>query len=136
MCPIHAAQKNLATLLIVDDEDGVLHAIRQTLENLDYRIVATTDAHYALQLLENDSSIDLLITDLFMPAMDGATLLDRSRQFRPDLRCVLTTGAASEQQLRRWRARGEVIVSKPWLDDELVDAVRKALVRRPGDWRR
>jgi two-component system cell cycle sensor histidine kinase/response regulator CckA len=136
MCPIPVAQKNLATVLVVDDEDGVLHAIRHTLENLDYRIVATTDAHYALQILENDSSIDLLITDLFMPAMDGATLLDRSRRIRPNLRVVLTSGIASEQQLRRWRARGEVIVPKPWFDEELVDAVRKALVRAPGYGRR
>lgn len=135
MCPIPAAQKNLATLLVVDDEDGVLHAIRHTLKDLDYRIVATTDAHYALQVLESDSSIDLLITDLFMPAMDGATLLDRSRRIRPNLRVVLTSGVASEQQLRRWRARGEVIVPKPWFAEELVDAVRKALMRRIGHGR-
>jgi hypothetical protein len=38
--------------------------------------------------------------------------------------------------LRRWRARGEVIVSKPWFDEELVDAVRKSLLRRPGYGRR
>ena len=136
MCPVPAAPKNIATVLVVDDEDGVLHAIRHTLKHLDCRIVATTDAHHALQIIENDGSIDLLITDLFMPAMDGATLLDKSRRIRPNLRVVLTTGAASEQQLRRWRARGELIVSKPWLDDELVDAVRKALIRRPGYWRR
>jgi CheY-like chemotaxis protein len=117
------------TVLIVDDEDGVLYAIRQTLGDLDYRLITTTDPHHALQILKTDISIDLLITDLFMPTVDGATLLEQSRQIRPGLRVVLTTGAASDQDLRRWRARGELIVSKPWLDKEFTNKVEKALMR-------
>ena len=57
------------TVLVVDDEDGVLYAIRQTLENLDYRVIETTDARQALGMVKTDSSIDLLIIDLFMPGM-------------------------------------------------------------------
>ena len=119
----------MRTVLIVDDEDGVIYCIEQTLAELNYRLITTTSPHRALQILQSDASIDLLITDLFMPAMDGAVLLDRSRRLRPGLRAVLTTGVASDQQMRRWRARGELVVSKPWLDKEFLDVVNKALMR-------
>ena len=59
-----ACLDNTRKVLIVDDEDGVLYAIRQTLENLDYRMIATTDAHQALEIVKTDASIDLLIIDL------------------------------------------------------------------------
>src|SRR2546425_5586699 len=114
------------TVLVVDDEDGVLYAIRQTLENLDYRVIETTDARQALGMVKTDSSIDLLIIDLFMPGMNGATLLRKSREIRPNLRVVLMTGIASNEQVRQWRARGELIVVKPWQDEELIRAMQKA----------
>lgn len=125
------APKQMRTVLIVDDEEDVIYALQQTLQSLNYQMIATTDAKRALQILKNDSSIDLLITDLFMPMMDGATLLNRSRAIRSNLRAVLTTGAASYQELRRWRGKGELIVCKPWRDKELVDAVERAFNRAP-----
>ena len=124
------------TVLVVDDEDGVLYAIRQTLENLDYRVIETTDARQALGMVKTDSSIDLLIIDLFMPGMNGATLLRKSREIRPNLRVVLMTGIASNEQVRQWRARGELIVVKPWQDEELIRAMQKAFKREPGRWGR
>jgi CheY-like chemotaxis protein len=120
------------TLLIVDDEDAVVDAIREALGDLQYRVITTTDPAQALKILESDHPVDLLITDLFMPAMDGATLLKKGRQIRPGLSAVLTTGAASGDQIRRWKARGELIVIKPWLDGEFPAAVEKALKRRNG----
>jgi CheY-like chemotaxis protein len=123
---------DIRTLLIVDDEYAVVCAIREALGDLKCRVITTTDPTQALQILETDGSVDLLITDLFMPAMDGGTLLKKGRQIRPGLSAVLTTGAASGDQLRRWRARGEFVVAKPWLEGEFAAAVEKALKRRNG----
>ena len=120
----------MRTVLVVDDEDGVISSIEQALEHLECQLITTTDPHQALRIVEA-GSIDLLITDLFMPSMDGATLLRRSREIQPGLKVVLTTGVASDQQLRRWRARREVIISKPWLDEEFLEAVTRALMRDP-----
>lgn len=123
----------MRTLLLVDDEDAVVRAIHDTLEDSAYKVVSTTNPYRALELLKTDASIDLLITDLFMPAMDGATLLERGRELRPDLKILLTTGIASDQEIHRWRKRGEVIVSKPWLDEEFLAAVKAALAARRMD---
>ena len=117
------------TLLIVDDEDGVIHAIHQTLEASGYRVLATTDPHQALAMLRAGEVVDLMIIDLFMPAMDGGTLLKECRRIRPGLRALLASGLASPGELRRWRGRGEVVVPKPWRDEEFRSAVQRALSR-------
>jgi CheY-like chemotaxis protein len=114
-------------ILVVDDEADVLGSIQQTMDGLEYELIVTRDPQFALQTLLSDPSIELLITDLFMPGMDGAKLLDQCRQIRPGLKAILTTGAASGEQVRRWRSRGEIVVSKPWFNEELTVAVREAL---------
>jgi two-component system cell cycle sensor histidine kinase/response regulator CckA len=117
----------MRTVLVVDDEDFVISSIAETLRDVGCLLITTTDPHQALGLIEARHPIDLLIVDLFMPSMDGATLLRKSRRIRPDLKIIITTGVASERQMRRWRARHETVVSKPWFDGEFVDVVRRAL---------
>lgn len=126
----HAGEPQPATLLVVDDEPGVVDAICETLHgDPAYRILSTTDPERALAILRGDDPVDLLITDLFMPEMDGPTLLTAGRRMRPNLRAVFTTGMASDNQLRQWRSQGQPIVAKPWTDRELKDAIGKSLVR-------
>jgi CheY-like chemotaxis protein len=131
MSPTAPKQNVSRTLLIVDDEHDVLSAILGMLEHFDYRTITTTDPHYALHVLQTDRSIDLLVTDLFMPEMDGEVLLDQSRKIRPGLKVILTSGIASDQQIRRWRARGELVICKPWLEQDFIGAIQKALIGRP-----
>ncbi len=114
-------------LLIVDDEIAVIETIFQILGSYAYQLVATTDPHRALEMIETDQKIDLLIADLFMPAMDGCKLLELSREIRPGLKIVLTTGAASDQEIRRWRRRGEFVVPKPWREREFLGTIEAAL---------
>ena len=123
----------MQTVLVVDDEWAVLSAIAQTLEGFTCRLITTTNPHQVLRILAAGEAIDLLITDIFMPIMDGETLLRKSRRLRPGLKVILTTGAASDQKLREWRARREVIISKPWLDEDFLTAVESALNVKPGD---
>jgi CheY-like chemotaxis protein len=70
-----------------------------------------------------------MIIDLFMPVMDGGTLLKECRRIRPGLPVLLSSGIASDAELRRWRGRGEVVVPKPWREAEFRDAVQRALSR-------
>ncbi len=114
-------------LLIVDDEIAVIEMILQIPALHAYKIVATTDPRKALEIIRTDHAIDVLVTDLFMPAMEGGSLLESSREIRPGLKIVLTTGAASDQEIRRWRRRGELVVPKPWREHEFIRAIESAL---------
>jgi CheY-like chemotaxis protein len=80
-------------------------------------------------MLRSGDIVDLMIIDLFMPRMDGGTLLKECRRIRPGLRVLLSSGIASDAELRRWRGRGEVVVPKPWRETEFRDAVQRALSR-------
>src|SRR4051812_36282572 len=95
------------TILVVDDEEFVIEAVRETLLDCPFRLIATTDPHHALTILQGSEPVDLLVTDLFMPSMDGARLLKEGRRFRPALKAILLTGAASHDEHRRWSRRGE-----------------------------
>src|SRR5436190_21665482 len=120
------------TILIVDDEEEVLQAVCETLRDSGYRLISTTDPYHALTILRTGTPVHLLVTDLFMPTMGGAELLSESRNIRPDLKVVLLTGAASLDESRKWLRKGELLVWKPWGDEEFLGAVTKALHRRPS----
>jgi len=114
------------TILVVDDENDVIQAIRGALQDR-WHIITTTSPHQALSILKEPTHIDLLITDLFMPEMDGAKLLTESRRIRPGLRAVLLTGLASDEEYRKWRRRGETVIWKPWLEEDFVRIVARNL---------
>jgi CheY-like chemotaxis protein len=62
-----------------------------------------------------------------MPDMDGPELLEQGRRKRPQLPALFTTGMASDQELRRWRSKGQPIVAKPWKDAQLRDTIHRLL---------
>jgi CheY-like chemotaxis protein len=115
------------TILVVDDEDGVIQAIRETLRDSGHQLITTTDPCQALEILGSNAPVHLLITDLFMPTMSGARLLRESRRIRPGLKAVLLTGLASPEEFDRQRRRGESMVLKPWTQEEFTTVVAKEL---------
>jgi CheY-like chemotaxis protein len=123
-------QQEQTTILVVDDEEEVIQAVCETLRDSDYRLITTTDPHHALTILRGDEIVHLLVLDLFMPLMDGAELLREGRRIRPALKAVLITGAASDEEFRKWSRRGELLVWKPWGEEEFRSAVTKALGKR------
>src|SRR5882672_4193018 len=97
-----AEREGATTILIVDDEQGVLEAVCESLRDFGYSLITTTDPHHALSIIRGQQPLALLITDLFMPSMNGARLLKATRRIRPKLCAVLLTGIASEQELSKW----------------------------------
>ena len=85
------------TILIVEDEAPVRLFAARALENKGYSVVQAESAEVALDFLENsDQKIDIAITDVVMPNMDGPTLIKRAHPLRPDMKVIFISGYAEE----------------------------------------
>jgi hypothetical protein len=117
-------------LLIAEDEVGVRQAIEEILEPLGYHICATADGRAALTAYhEHEGNIDLLITDVVMPEMDGMLLARSLRSIDPTLKIIGITGYAVVDDLEDVR-EGQVwdaIIQKPFEVRLLAEKVRAIL---------
>jgi len=121
----------VATILLVDDEANILSALRRLLRPAGYRILTAESAAEALDLLDTDP-VDLVISDMRMPGMDGATFLTRVREQWPRTLRILLTGYADMEATIAAINQGEIYryVAKPWNDHDLKLLVGDALEMR------
>ncbi len=117
-----------SSLLFVDDEPGILSSLRRLFRPHGYRIFLANGGAEGLDILERET-IDLVISDMRMPQMDGAKFLEQVRQKWPLVMRLLLTGYADIASTVAAINRGEVYryVSKPWDDNDIVLLVRQAL---------
>ncbi|MCG2579180.1 response regulator [Dechloromonas sp. XY25] len=120
-----------ATLLFVDDEPGILSALRRLFRQFGYRILIAESGAQGLAEMEK-TAVDLIISDMRMPEMDGATFLRQVRQRWPETVRILLTGYADVTSTIAAINEGEIYryISKPWDDNEIVNVVREALERQ------
>src|ERR1700758_3619182 len=81
------------TLLLVDDEPSILNALRRLFRPQGYRVLTAEGALVAIDLLQGET-VDLVISDMRMPGMDGAQFLERVRRLQPHAARILLTGYA------------------------------------------
>lgn len=114
-----------ARILLVDDDNDVREVTRSMLLELGYRVIEAGSGGAALELLEQDREVDLILVDFAMPGMNGAEVARLVRAKRPNLPVVFVTGFADRTMLTEvTEAR---ILSKPFACDELAGKVRLAL---------
>ena len=118
------------TLLFVDDEPSILSALRRLFRPHGYRIMMAESGAAGLEILERET-VDLVISDMRMPEMDGATFLKHVRHRWPQVMRILLTGYADITSTVAAINEGEIYryISKPWDDNEIVLVVREALER-------
>ena len=135
----HAADPGLAerpageaTILLVEDEDSVRSLIGEVLARRGYRVLEAENAARAFERASHPGKIDLMVTDLVMPGVQGDALARRLTRERPDL-AVLYISGYSESVLteRGLLPEGRRLLHKPFTPDELVAAVAEALESAP-----
>jgi len=125
------ATEQAPTLLLVDDEAGILSSLRRALRPSGYRLQLAESGAAGLQVLAREA-VDLVISDMRMPAMNGAQFLEKVREGWPDTVRILLTGYADVGSTIDAINRGEIYryISKPWDDNELLLIVRQALEQK------
>ena len=115
-----------ATLLIVDDEPGILSSLRRLLRPAGYKIHTAESGQAGLLVLEQEK-VDLVISDMRMPEMDGAKFLEQVRARWPGTTRILLTGYADVNSTIEAINRGEIFryLAKPWDDNDLMLVVRR-----------
>ena len=119
-----------AALLLVDDETSILSSLRRLLRPSGYRVFTAESGAGGLDILAREE-IDLVISDMRMPEMDGARFLEQVRNRWPQVTRLLLTGYADVTSTIAAINRGEIsrYIAKPWDDNELLLTIRDALDR-------
>ena len=113
-----------STILVVEDDAIVRMLIVDVLEELEFSVVEASDAEEALKIVENtDQSIDLMMTDVGLPDMDGKQLATRVRELRPALPILFASGYADNIDV----PAGMQVIAKPFSIDQLRDKVKSML---------
>jgi len=119
-----------ATILCVDDEPSILSALRRLFRAHGFTVLAAESGQAGLALLESQT-VDLVISDMRMPEMDGVAFLEHVRQRWPDILRLLLTGYADITSIMGAINRGEIYryIAKPWDDNDIILTVQGALER-------
>ncbi len=112
-------------VLVVDDEQLVLVVTRKTLEKHGYRVLTAVDGAEAIALFaESQRDIDLVITDMMMPVMNGQALISALHRIKPDLPIIATSGMNPDEIFQRSEAgRCVCFLPKPFSGEELMLAI-------------
>jgi signal transduction histidine kinase len=123
-------EDGMPSILIVDDELGLLSSLVMAFETQGYRSAGAASAAEALELLRG-ASFDVLLTDLVMPGMDGLSLMDQVRADFPEMVIILMTGGATvESAVRALKGGASDYVVKPFRLAEIFHIVERCREQR------
>jgi len=118
-------------VLVVEDNDLVRMLTVEVLEEIGYQVLQAEDAEQALPILQGDTAIDLLLTDVGLPGMNGEELAQAARQARPDLPILFATGFAEIVHIDGSELATRMsMIAKPFSIDALRDKVNGMLGRK------
>ena len=134
------SSKPVHTILVVDDEEEVLSLAVDILTEAGYTVLSTSDPRQALRLARDHAEpIQLLVTDIVMPLMNGMQLATEVQGFRPDVK-ILLISAYRTKEIEDYRMRlglRGLFLDKPFTIGALTGAVRALLADpAPSPWRR
>ena len=119
-----------AKILVVDDEEIVLKSCRKILEGGGHQVFTALSGQEAFDLLGKEP-IDIVITDIKMPEMDGMGVLERVKEKYPDILVIMITGYSTVQSAVQAMKLGAFdYIPKPFTPDEVLIVIEKALEKK------
>ena len=116
-----------SNILVADDDRTIAHLIREIIERRGYTALVAYDGEQALKVFKN-FKLDLIITDLKMPHVDGMILIKTIRESNPDIPIIVITGYGSDQNYALAQTYGVTnFLSKPCSVLEISKAIDSAL---------
>jgi two-component system cell cycle sensor histidine kinase/response regulator CckA len=131
--PAHAKPDG-ATVLLVEDEEGVRWLARTVLQLNGYRVLDARSGEEALEIIERNPSIDLLLTDVIMPHMSGRELAERVARIHPGTQVLFMSGFGDTALVRRQGDDRAAFLQKPFTGESLTRKVKEVLTQghQPG----
>jgi DNA-binding NtrC family response regulator len=119
----------MATILLADDDAAVRDLVRRALSAEGHTVHVTQDGTEALDCLgDNLAAIDLLVTDVDMPQLDGITLAEKALAMKPGIAVILMSGFSDQlERAGRLRVRKLLSISKPFTLEQIRQIVRSVL---------
>ena len=119
------------TVLVVEDEPVVRSLIVDVLHELGYRALEAGDGPSGLAILQSRATVDLLVTDIGLPGLNGRQLADAARLLRPGLKVLFMTGYAENAAFANgFLEHGMEMITKPFAMDRLATRVREIVERK------
>lgn len=117
-----------ATILCVDDEESILHALRRVLRKEPYRLLTAKSALDGLRIVEDEHPW-VIISDQRMPEMDGITFFKKIRETHPEIIRITLTGYTDVDTIKEAVNQGYIFkfLLKPWNDENLILDIRQAV---------
>jgi GAF domain-containing protein len=116
------------TVLVVEDDDITREALQALLSSHGFDVRLASDGALALQLLEKDDRVSLVVSDVVMPNLGGLELYKTLQERHPKIKMLLMTGHPLEEGNRSWLEKGEIRwLQKPFSAQELGQAITKLL---------
>ncbi|WP_296433523.1 MULTISPECIES: ATP-binding protein [unclassified Rhizobium] len=114
------------TVLVVEDDDAVRLLICEVLTDLSYRVIEAEDADVAIRVLRDQGKIDLMVSDVGLPGMNGRQLADVARQHRPDLPVLFVTGYAENAATKAsFLGTNMGMIGKPFAVEALASKINE-----------
>jgi two-component system cell cycle sensor histidine kinase/response regulator CckA len=110
-------------ILVVDDDRVFLEPLSIVLRRQGYEVFSASGAWQALNIMQTEASIDLLLSDCMMPEMEGPTLVREVMRLSPRTACLLMSGGVIDTD-------GVPLLHKPFSTQEMISVIRRALESR------
>jgi len=115
------------TIVIVDDQLHVVNALKREIREAGYKAIGFTHVTDAFHYIHDNKDVFMLITDFMMPGMTGDKFLAEVQKERPDLPCIVITGAATRETMAKLMQSAKVIkvLPKPWDKQILIETLKE-----------